>query len=188
MVFYFQKKNKKLINLSFVVIVQLLSHVWPFETQWTMAHQALLSIHEISQAKILEWVAISFSNGSSQHKDQIHISCLAEGCFMTEPPGKPNTRKVLKQNCLSITWNIIQVNRVPWIARRSNQSIVKEISPRYSLEVLMLKPKLQYFGPWCKELTHWERPWFWERLKAGGEGDDRGWDDLMASPTLWTWV
>ena len=41
---------------------------------------------------------------------------------------------------------------------------------------------------WCKELTHWERPWCWERLKAGGEGDDWGWDGWMASWTQWTWV
>ena len=41
---------------------------------------------------------------------------------------------------------------------------------------------------WCKELMHWKRPWCWERLKAGGEGDDRGWDGWMASPTRWTWV
>ena len=41
---------------------------------------------------------------------------------------------------------------------------------------------------WCKELIHWKRPWCWERLKAGGEGDDRGWDGWMASPTRWTWV
>ena len=41
---------------------------------------------------------------------------------------------------------------------------------------------------WCKELTHWKRPWCWERLRAGGEGDDRGWDGWMASPTPWTWV
>ena len=41
---------------------------------------------------------------------------------------------------------------------------------------------------WCKELTHWKRPWCWERLKAGGEGDDRGWDGWMASLTQWTWV
>ena len=40
----------------------------------------------------------------------------------------------------------------------------------------------------CEELTHLKRPWFWERLKAGGEGDDRGWDGWMASPTPWTWV
>ena len=41
---------------------------------------------------------------------------------------------------------------------------------------------------WCQELSHWKRPWCWERLKAGGEGDDRGWEDWMASPTRWTWV
>ena len=41
---------------------------------------------------------------------------------------------------------------------------------------------------WCEELTHLKRPWCWERLRAGGEGDDRGWDGWMASPTQWTWV
>ena len=41
---------------------------------------------------------------------------------------------------------------------------------------------------WCEELTHWERPWCWERLRAGGKGSDRGWDGWMASPTQWTWV
>ena len=41
---------------------------------------------------------------------------------------------------------------------------------------------------WSEELTHLKRPWYWERLKAGGEGDDRGWADWMASPIQWTWV
>ena len=41
---------------------------------------------------------------------------------------------------------------------------------------------------WCEEVTHWKRPWCWERVKAGGEGDDKGWDGWMASPTRWTWV
>ena len=41
---------------------------------------------------------------------------------------------------------------------------------------------------WCKELTHWKRSWCWERLRARGEGDVRGWDGWMASPNLWTWV
>ena len=41
---------------------------------------------------------------------------------------------------------------------------------------------------WCEELIHWRRPWCWERLKAGGEGDDRGWDGWMVSRTQWTWV
>ena len=41
---------------------------------------------------------------------------------------------------------------------------------------------------WCKEPTHWKRPWCWERLKMGGEGDDRGWNGWMTSPTQWTWI
>ena len=85
-------------------------------------------------------------------------------------------------------WCWRRLLRVPWIARISNQSILKEISPEYSLEGLMLKLKLQYFGHLMKELTHLKRPWYWERLKVGGEGDDRGWDGWMASPTQWTWV
>ena len=68
------------------------------------------------------------------------------------------------------------------------QSILKEISPEYSLKWLMLKLKLNTLATWCEELTHWKRSWCWERLKAGGEGDDRGWDGWMASPTWWTWV
>ena len=57
-----------------------------------------------------------------------------------------------------------------------------------SMEGLMLKLKLQYSGTWCKELTHLKKPWCWERLRAGGEGDERGWDAWMASPTQQTWV
>ena len=57
--------------------------------------------------------------------------------------------------------------RVPWTARKLNQSLIlKEINPEYSLEGLLLKLKLQYLGTWCKEPTHWKRPWTSERLKA----------------------
>ena len=76
---------------------------------------------------------------------------------------------------------------VPWTARRPNQSILKEISSEYSLEGLMLKLKLQYFGH-LMQRTHWKRPWCQERLKSGGEGNYRGWDGWMASPTQWTWI
>ena len=84
-------------------------------------------------------------------------------------------------------WCWRRLVRVPWTARRSNQSNLKEISPEYSFEGLMLKLKLQYFGTWCEELMHWKRPWCWERLKVGEE-EDRGWDGWMASLTQWTWV
>ena len=78
--------------------------------------------------------------------------------------------------------------RVPWTARKSNQSFLKEISPGCSLEGLILKLKHQYFTTWCEELTHLKRPWCWERLRPGGEGNDRGWDGWMASLTQWTWL
>ena len=77
---------------------------------------------------------------------------------------------------------------VPWTARTSNQYILKEISPEYSLEGLMLKLKLQYFGHLMRRTESWKRLWCWERLKAGGEGDNRGQDGWMASLTQWTWV
>jgi len=89
----------------------------------------------------------------------------------------------------TVAWRVEEgLLRVPWTARRSNQSILKEISPGCSLEGLMLKLKLQHFGHSCEELTHWKRPWCWEGLGAGGEGDDRGWDGWMVSLTQWTWV
>ena len=86
-------------------------------------------------------------------------------------------------------WCWRRLLRVPWITRRSHQSILKEIRLEYSLEGLMLKLKLQYFGHLMRRADCLEKiPWCWERLKAGGEGDDRGWDGWMASPTQWTWV
>ena len=59
-------------------------------------------------------------------------------------------------------WCWRRLLRVPWTTRRSNQSILKEISPEYSLEGLMLKLKRQYLATWCAELTHWQRPGCWE--------------------------
>ena len=77
--------------------------------------------------------------------------------------------------------------RVPWTARRSNQSTLKEISPEYSLEDWCWSWSSNPLATWCEELTHLQRPWCWERLRVGGEGD-RGWDGWMVSPTQWTWV
>ena len=75
-------------------------------------------------------------------------------------------------------WCWRRLLRVPWTVRRSNQSILKEISTGCSLKGLMLKLKLQYFG---HLFHHLKRPWCWERLRAG-EGDDRGWDGWIVSP------
>ena len=61
-------------------------------------------------------------------------------------------------------WCWKRLLRVPWTARRSNQWILKEISPEYSLEGLMLKLKLQYLATWWEKLTHWKRCRCWERF------------------------
>ena len=85
-------------------------------------------------------------------------------------------------------WCWRRLLRVPWPAWWSNQSILKQISPGCSLEGLTLKLRLQYFGHLMQWADSFEKTWCWERLRAGGEGDDRGWDGWMASPTQWTWV
>ena len=78
--------------------------------------------------------------------------------------------------------------RVPSTARRSYQSILKK-----SILIIHWKDwcwswSSNTLATWCKDQIHWKRPWCWERLKEGGEGDDRVWDGCMASPTQWTWV
>ena len=78
--------------------------------------------------------------------------------------------------------------RVPWTARRSNQSILKEISPRYSLEGLMLRLKLQYFAHLMWRADSFEKILMLGKIEGRREGDDGGWDGWMAPPTQWTWV
>ena len=86
-------------------------------------------------------------------------------------------------------WCWRRLLRVPWTARRSNQSIPKgnkswifigrTDNGRWSSNIL---------ATWCEEVTYEKRPWCWQRLKAGGERDDRRWDGWMASLTQWTWI
>ena len=85
-------------------------------------------------------------------------------------------------------WCWRRLLRVPWTARRSNQSILKEISPGITLEGMMPKVKLQYFDHLMQRVDSLEKT-----LMLGGIGgrrrrDDRGWDGWMASLTRWTWV
>ena len=82
-------------------------------------------------------------------------------------------------------WRLL---RVPWTARRSNQSILKEIRPGCSLEGLMLKLKLQYFGHLVWRADSFEKTLMLGKIEGRRRRDDRGWDGWMASPTQWTWV
>ena len=79
-------------------------------------------------------------------------------------------------------WRWRRLLRFPWTAKRSNQSIVKEINPEYHWKDWCWSSNT--FATCCEEPARWKRPWCWERLKGGIEGDDRGWDGRMA----WAWT
>ena len=83
-------------------------------------------------------------------------------------------------------WCWRRLLRVPWTARRSHQSILKEINPEYSLEELILK--IQYFGHLIQSVDSLEKTPCLERFRLGGKGGNRGWDGWMASLTQWTWI
>ena len=82
-------------------------------------------------------------------------------------------RKLSAGELMLLNCGVGELLRVPWTARRFNQSILKEVSPVISLEGMMLKLKLQYFGHLMRRVDSWKRLWCWEGLGAGGEGDAR---------------
>ena len=97
---------------------------------------------------------------------------------------------IKKSECQRTDAFELWVLRVTRIARGSNQSILKEINPECSVcwKDWCWSWNFNTLATWCEEPTHWERPWCWERLRARGEGGDRGWDGWMASLTQWTWI
>ena len=86
-------------------------------------------------------------------------------------------------------WSVVlEKTLVLWSAGKSNQSILKKISLECSWKDWCWSWNSNTLANWCKELAHLKRPWCWERLKAGGQGDDRGWNHWMSSLTRWIWV
>ena len=87
-------------------------------------------------------------------------------------------------------WTVVwrRLLRVPWTARRSTQFILKKSVLNVHWKDWCWSWNSNTLATWCEELTHLRRPWCWERLKVGGEGEDRGCDGWMPSPTQWTWV
>ena len=267
-----------------MVVVSSLSCVWLFVNPWTVAHRLLCPW--ISQARILEWVAISFSRGSSWVRAGTHISCTAGRFITAEPPGKPKKSiKSLQKKHESNCWGDLSgmgsgspvalrprdrtslhlnhghshlLCNLGWVSKSIKVWVLSAASEPFFLNskgsewaqrqaashqllqpctvksrFLKLirsfwtkgdtevetgqmdgknpkqdrKPEDAKYDPpvlsimrhslgsggiasyphRCEELTHWKRPWCWERLKAG-EGYDRGWDGRMASLAWWTWV
>ena len=85
-------------------------------------------------------------------------------------------------------WCRRRLLRVSWTARRSNQSTLKEIIFNIHCKDWCWSWNSNTLATWCEEQTNWKRPWCWGRLRAGGEGDIRGWDGWMASLTWWMWI
>ena len=86
-------------------------------------------------------------------------------------------------------WSWRRPLRVPWTVRRSSQSMsLRKSNLNIHWKDWCWSWSSNTLAIWCEKPTHLKRRWCWERLKAGGDGDDRGWDGWMASLTRWTWV
>ena len=145
--------------------------------------------HEIKKCLFFGWKAMNNLDSILKSRDialptKVHL--VKTMAFPVVTYGCENWT-IKKAECQRIgafvLWCWRRLLRVPWTARRWNQSILKEIKPENSLEGLKLKLKLQYFGPLMQRTDSLEKPLMLGRLQAGGEGDDRGWDGWMASLT-----
>ena len=148
------------------------------------------AVYGVTQSQTwLKWLSSSHRGIALQKIIELHIFDLWSFMYALYFTIKKatNSRLLLSFKSHSITY-LLATPTSSWTARRSNHSILKEINPEYSLKVLMMKLNSNTLATWCKEPTPWIRPWCWERLRARGEGDERGWDDWMASLTQWTWV
>ena len=137
--------------------------------------------HEIKRRLLLGWKAMTNLDSTLKSRNmtlqtKVH---LVKAMIFPVVMYECESWTIKKVECWRIDafelWCWRRLLRVPWTAR-SNQSLLKEISPEYSLEGLMLKLKLQYFAHLMRELTDWKRPWCWERLKAKEEVHSGGWD------------
>ena len=139
------------------------------------------TVHGILQVRILEWVPVPVSRGPSQPRDRTQVSWIAGGFF---------TSWATREAHMDVSWTIMKAKhqriaafepwcwrsllRVLWTARRSNQSILKEINLEYSLEGLMLKLKLQYFGHLMRRVDSLEKT----LMLGKTEGRRRGWQRM----------
>ena len=147
------------------------------------------SIHGIPQVKILEWVAMPSSRRSSWLRDQNCISHNSMQILNHWTTGEvleiyrfPNHLRLNlgTRNAVEVAqvWGVGHPGFIFWLSHTHWVSSIKTV-------VLSNSSTL---ATSCEDVTHWKRLWCWEGLGAGGEGDERGWDGWMASPTRWTWV
>ena len=95
---------------------------------------------------------------------------------------------IKKSECRRIELWCWRLLRVPWTTRISNQSVLRRSVLGVHWKVWCWSWSSSTLATWCEEVTHLKRPWCWEKLRTGGEGDDRGCDGWMTSPIQLTWV
>ena len=148
------------------------------------------TVHGIPQGRILKWVAFPFSREYSQPRDQIQVSHIAGGFFTSWA-----TREAQKESWVPKNWcfwnvvlektlkNPLDCKEIQPVNPKGDQSwvFIGRTDGEVETPILWLPAEKNWLTG--KDLTHWKRPWCWERLKVGGEGDDRGWDSWMASLT-----
>ena len=148
--------------------------------------------HEIKRCLLLERKAMTNIDSMLKSRDITLLSKIHLVKAMVFPVVMYGCKSwtIKKAECQRIDafklWCWRSLLSFPWTARRSNQSILKEMSPGCSLEGLMLKLKLQSFGHLMQRVDSLEKTLMLGGMGAGGEGDDRGWDGWMASMTRWT--
>ena len=120
------------------------------------------------------------------------LCCLVKAMVFPVVLYGSNSSTIQKAECQRIDifelWCLRRLLRIPWTARRSNQSILRKSDLNTHWNDWWWSSNSNTLTTWCKELTHLKRPWCWERLRAGGEGDNRGRYGWMASWTWGAWV
>ena len=152
------------------------------------------SSHEIKRHLLLGWKAMTNTDSLLKSRNitlQTKVHIVKAMVFPVVMYGCKSWT-IKKAECQRIDafelWCWRGLLRVPWTARRSNQSILKEIDLNIHWKNWCWGWSSNTLATWWEELTHWKRPWCWEILSAGEEGDDRGWDGWMASLIQWAIV
>ena len=143
------------------------------------------TVHGILQPRILEWVAFPFSRGSSQHRDQTQVSCIAGDSLLAEPQGKPKNTGMGSLSLLQrifptqeSNWGLLHCRWILYQLSYHGSPILREINPENSLERLM--PKLQYFGHLMQRANSLEKTLMLGKIEGKRRGQQKiKWSDSI---------
>ena len=147
---------------------------------------SLCELRELVMNRAAWHDAVHWGRKESDTTERLNWTELMKHKLESRLPGEISKLRVEKLMILNLV--LEKTLESPWTARRSNQSILTESVLNIHWKDWCWCWTCKTLATWCEELTHWKRPWCWERLKAREEEDYRGWDHWMASLTWWTWV